>query len=157
MGNIVAIMGESGSGKSTSIENLDSTKTAIINVAGKDLPFKGWKKKYTAFKGKEGNMLKTANPAIINQCIKAISDNRPEINCIILDDVQYVMAFEFMDKAKDKGFEKFTILADNFYRIIQTAKATRDDLTIIFLAHTEQTNDGKTKMKTIGEYLPVAI
>ena len=40
MGIPVLILGESGSGKSTSMRNLDPEKVGIFNVAGKPLPFR---------------------------------------------------------------------------------------------------------------------
>lgn len=153
MGNLVAIMGESGSGKSTSIENLDPLKTAIINVANKDLPFKGWKKKYLPIKANEGNLFISHSAVSIINFIKHISSNRKDIKAVIIDDTQYIMAFEFMEKAKEKGFEKFTTLADNFFRVIQAAKESREDLTFVFLCHSEQTSDNRTKIKTIGKLL----
>ena len=45
MAELCAIVGNSGSGKSTSIRNLDPKSTFIINIAKKALPFKGFKKR----------------------------------------------------------------------------------------------------------------
>ena len=53
MANLIAIMGSSGTGKSTSLRNLDPTKTCIINVSKKPLPFKNAKQYKEGIK--EGN------------------------------------------------------------------------------------------------------
>ena len=37
----IIIVGKSGSGKSTSLRNLDAAKTAVLNTERKQLPFKG--------------------------------------------------------------------------------------------------------------------
>ena len=47
MAQSTLIIAESGSGKSTSIRNLEPKETFIINIANKPLPFRGWKKNYT--------------------------------------------------------------------------------------------------------------
>lgn len=104
-----AIVGESGSGKSTSLRNLDPKKTFIINVANKPLPIRGYKKNYTPLvqdpktKAFSGNLYNTSNIDKINNVIKLINSVMPHIKQIIIDDSQYLMAFEAMDKAMEKG------------------------------------------------------
>lgn len=109
MAELGAIVGESGSGKSTSLRNLDPTKTFIINVAGKNLPIRNFKKNYRPLvqdptsKKFDGNLYNTSNVDKIGQIIKVISVAMPHIKQIIIDDSQYLMAFEAMDRASEKG------------------------------------------------------
>jgi len=153
----VLIIAESGAGKSTSIETLDPKETFIINVANKPLPFKGWRKKYTIWSkdNPSGNMYDKATPENIEACIKYVSEKRPEIKNIVVDDFQYMSSFEFFDKANEKGYEKFTQIGAHLARIARMPKDMREDLLIFFLTHAEEATDmegkRKFKAKTIGK------
>lgn len=153
MSNAVLVMGKTGSGKSTSVETLDPTETFIINVVGKDLPFKGGRKRYTTEKK---NYFATHNPTTIVQVLKQLSKDASHIKTIIIDDFQYTMSYEFMT-TKTTGFDKFNEIAEHAFAIINTAKNLREDLTIIFLAHTDEVVDSfgqkSYKIKTIGKLL----
>ena len=158
MANLIALVGNSGSGKSTSITTLNPTETFIINVASKPLPFKGWKAKYTVWNkdNPNGNFINTSDVERISKILDYIEAKRPEIKNIILDDSQYLMAFEAMDRAKEKGFEKFTDIAQKFYSILKASISMRDDLNIIVSCHSENIGDGLNpiyKIKTIGKMI----
>ena len=158
MGKKVLILGESGHGKSTSCRNLDPKETFIINVTGKDLPLKGWKKLYQRYEpttGK-GNYLHSKDSKQIAGAIAHISSKLPHVKNIIVDDAQYIMSFEFMARALEKGFDKFTEIQTNFFNVATAPDATREDLTTVFLSHTEDVSANgvtRTKMKTIGKML----
>jgi hypothetical protein len=158
----ILIVGQSGTGKSTSVSNLKPEETFIINVQGKDMPFKGYNKNYkkvdiTKGPPKEGNMLISDNPANIKGVVEYISTNRPEIKSIIIDDWQYAAANEFMRKADQKGYDKFTSIGKNIWMIAELPKnLQRDDLDIFYLTHSEQAFDDSTgsryaKAKTVGK------
>lgn len=85
---MLALVGQSGSGKSTSLRNLDPTKTFIINVASKPLPFKGWRSKYTIWSkdNPNGNYINTSNVQVIGQILGYINSKRPEIKNLIIED-----------------------------------------------------------------------
>lgn len=157
MASSALIIAESGSGKSTAIENLNPKETFIINVSSKDLPFPGWKKKYTVWskENQTGNMYKSANPKLIETCMKYISEKRPDIKVIVIDDWQYMSSFEFFDRASEKGFDKFNDIGSNLTRIGRMPQVLRDDLTVFYLTHSEEGTDiegrKKYKAKTIGK------
>lgn len=155
MSNAVLVIGKSGMGKSSSGETLDPKSTFWINVTGKDLPIKGWKKSYKSITDDKdkGNYLSSFNPVHILAVMDKISKERPDIKCIVIDDYQYVMSFEYMSRTKEKGFEKFNDIGANAFNILQKSKALRDDITTIILTHSEVDNQGFTKMKTIGKML----
>lgn len=104
----IGIVGESGTGKSTSLRNMDPESTFIISTIGKPLPFKGWKKKYTTFKADKnknitGNYYVSANYNSIIKMLKIINLMMPNIKNVIIDDFQYVMSYEFVDRATEVG------------------------------------------------------
>ena len=138
MGVPVLIMGESGSGKTYSIKNLDPETVGIFSVEKNRLPFR-----------KDGfKIVKNASYSVI---MKALS--RPTMKRYVIDDSQYLLVNEFFDRAKESGFQKFTDLALNFRNLIHfVAREVPDDVIVYFLHHTE-TADGRVKAKTIGKLL----
>lgn len=159
MAQSVLIIAESGSGKSTSIETLNPAETFIINVANKPLPFKGWKSKYKLWSKEtpSGNLYAKPEADSIVACMRYVSEKRPEIKTIVIDDFQYMSGFEYMEKALEKGYDKFTKMASNLSKVATLPKDLRDDLTIFFLTHAEESNDiegnRKLKAKTIGKMI----
>lgn len=137
MAVIVAVMGESGTGKSTSLRNFKQGEASVVNVSKKPLPFRNTL-----------SVLKTDNYQEIQAMIK-----RAQAKSIVIDDAQYLMAFEYMHRAKEKGFEKFTDIGANFFNLTQTAVTLPDDKIVYFLFHIERTKDGNEKCKTIGQLL----
>jgi len=153
-----AIVGESGSGKSTSLRNLDPTKTFIINVASKPLPIPGYKKNYkplVQIDGKwTGNLYNTSNVDKIAQVLQIIDKTMPHIEQVIMDDSQYLMSFEAMERAQEKGFEKFTQIAQHFYSVLKGGMNMRDNLKVFILTHSENIGDlinPSHKIKTMGK------
>jgi len=153
MSNAILVLGKTGSGKSTSVETLNPEETFMINVVGKDLPFRGGKKKYSAEKK---NYFEASNYAKILNVMKSVNDKAPHIKTLIIDDMQYIMSYEFMT-SNTSGFDKFNEIAEHMFAIINLAKNMRDDLEVIFLAHTEENVDSmgqkSYKIKTIGKLL----
>lgn len=153
----VLIIAESGSGKTTSARNLNPEETFIINVANKPLPFKGWKINYPML-GKDnpkGRMSAVNTPAGIMKAMQYVNKERPEIKTLIIDDWQYMSAFEFFERADEKGFEKFTDIGKWLAKVAKEPINMRDDLDIFFLTHAEESQDAKgkrkQKAKTIGK------
>lgn len=164
MANGIAVVGDSGSGKSTSmgqseelgILGLDPKETFIINVKGKPLPMRGWRSLYTSIDvtrpPTEGNYLATTNTELIIKTLNFINANRPDIRNIVLDDSQYIMSEEFMANALKTGYDKFNKMAKNMYDIINTGINMRDNANFIILTHDDE-EDGKSKIKTLGKML----
>ena len=153
----ILVIADPGSGKSTSIESLDPQETFIINVANKPLPFKGWKSKYIQWTkdNPTGNLYNGSTAHQIEACLKYVSEKRKEIKTVVIDDFQYMSSFEFFERVDEKGYEKFTQIGANLARIARMPKDLRDDLTVIFLTHAEESTDmegkRKVKAKTIGK------
>lgn len=138
MGIPVLILGESGSGKSTSMRNFEVDEVGIFNVASKPLPFK-----------KKLNKLNNVKYGHIINVLK-----QPKLKKYVIDDSQYLMAFAMFDRAKEVGYGKFTDVALDFRNLIHfIVTGTADDVIVYFLHHTEQTDGGKIKAKTSGKML----
>lgn len=157
MAQSVLIIAESGCGKSTSIESLNPQETFIINVANKPLPFKGWKKLYPMFDlaTKKGNLASVSKPQDIEAVLKIVNNERKEIKNIVIDDFQYMSAFEYFNRATEKGFDKFTQMGAALAHIAKLPILMRDDLMVFYLTHAEESTDlegrRKVKAKTIGK------
>lgn len=150
MSELIGIVGKSGTGKSTSTRNLNPTETYYINVSGKSLPFKGWKSKYNA---ESKNYLASHDWKTIVNVLKGISDKRKDVKHIILDDAQYLMGFEFMNRASEKSYDKFTDIGVHLNEVINASKGLRDDIKVYMLWHPEIGDDGQYKMKTVGKMI----
>lgn len=161
MSEMIAVVGQSGSGKSTSLRNLDPKTTVIINVAGKSLPFRGFRKNYKPLTKNaegvyEGNLYNTSDVTKIATVLKLVNKTRPEVKTVVIEDAQYLMAFEAMDRCQEKSYDKFTQIAANFYSVLKEAMNMRDDLTVCVLTHSENTGDQLNpswKIKTVGKMI----
>ncbi len=151
----VLIIGESGTGKSTAIRTLPADQTFLINVINKPLPFKGSNKLYTKLSadGLTGNYFATDDHAIIMRLINLVNTKRPDIKYLVMDDAGYTLTNDFMKGALQKGYEKFSILARDFWEIMKTMNETRSDLLCFMLMHSDVDSQGKSKPKTIGKML----
>jgi len=155
MSNTILVIGQSGSGKSTSLRNLDPKTTFIINVLDKPLPFKAFKKNYQpcTSKNKKGNYFTTNDWSHVVKCIEMVNKERPEITTLVIDDWQYILSYEFMRRVSEKGFDKFSELANHGWSTINACLGTRDTLTNFILSHSDVDATGRSKCKTIGKML----
>jgi|TARA_B110000259_G_scaffold49673_1_gene58276 hypothetical protein len=159
MAQSVLVIADSGTGKSTAIRDLNPDETFIINIANKPLPFKGWKSSYTQInkENPKGNLTITSTAQGIVKAMNHVNDKLGHIKTIIVDDWQYMSSFEYFDRAHEKGYDKFTQIASNLAMVAKLPKDLRDDLTVIFLTHSEESTDlngnRKVKAKTIGKMI----
>jgi predicted ATP-dependent serine protease len=138
------VLGTSGTGKSTSLRNMNPTETLLIQVVKKPLPFKSnWKSVNDG-----GNIYHSDNWESI---IKAMQKTTREI--IVIDDLQYLLANEFMTRAHEKGYEKFTEMARHYFDVITAATNLQDYKRVYLLSHTDVSEQGQVKAKTIGKLL----
>ena len=135
----VMIIGQSGSGKSTSLRNFGADDAFIINVSGKPMPFKN-------------NGLKVWKTTDYAKITDALT-KKITTPSIVIDDATYLMTDEFIRMAGVKGYDKFTDMAKNFYDLVKTAAALPDNKIVYFLGHVETDVNGNEKFKTIGKML----
>ena len=153
MSRNILILGDSGTGKSTSIRNLPPEETFIINVLGKDLPFKKSSENYSDLSsdGLTGNYYCSDDVVKIRRVLKLVNDKRTEIKYLVIDDCGFILMREFMRRALEKGYEKFTVIAKSYADLINAITELRNDLFCFVMMHIETDNQGKTKPKTVGK------
>ena len=137
MGVSVLVLGASGSGKSTSLRNFEPDEVGVFDVAGKPLPFR--------------KKLSVAHRPSYGVIMKALKANNKR--AYVIDDANYLMAFQNFALASQKGFDKFTTMAVNFEQLLEASNATDEDTVTYYLMHPEFDNDGRMKPKTIGKML----
>ena len=156
MSNLVIILGPTGSGKSTSITNLDPKETMILALKDiyKALPFKGSRKLYNA-ENKNYFALKDYNEII--SYMDSASKNLKNVHNIIIEDATYIMRTEFFNRVAEVGYTKYNELADHFRRIIAKGSSLRPDINVFLFLHTDTvTQDGNVvgyKAATVGKLL----
>jgi hypothetical protein len=155
LANIVIVAGDTGTGKSRSIKNLNPDETFIINVMNKPLSFEGSRAMYSKDKK---NIHHTDRYSEIIQIIKGILEKKPEIKNIIIDDLGYSMTTEFFERSKESGYTKFAEMGMHMQQILDTCKnIERDDMNIALMFHEDDESSGgiktKKKLKLIGQML----
>lgn len=153
MSKVICIMGESGSGKTTSLRNLPPSETFFMDCDGKGLPWKGWRKQYSL---ENKNYAKLYRPETVLKTMEKI-ETMSSIKYLVIDTLNGIMVGEEIDRMKEKGYDKWQDLAASVYTIVAKANAMRDDLIIILTAHTEVIieDDGYrfTRVRTNGKKL----
>lgn len=152
MAQIIAIMGDSGAGKTTSLRNCDPASTYIIDADKKGLPWKGWRNQYNS---SAKNYYRGDNANEILYIMQGINDKCPHIKLIVVDTINGIMVADEMRRSKEKGYDKWLDLATAVYYLVDNALYFRDDLTVVFIAHTQidREEDGYrfTRIKTSGK------
>lgn len=131
-------MGASGSGKSASLRNFDPAEIGVFNVASKPLPFR-----------KKLNMINTSD---YYKIVAGLQKNN--LRCYVIDDSQYLLSFDFFNRRQENNYQKFADFAANFKGLIDCiVQGTSPDTIVYFLHHTEVTDDGRIKAKTVGKMI----
>lgn len=158
MGYPVLIIGESGSGKTYAIKNLDPDKVGIFLCEKNRLPFR---KSFPVYKVRnirreeDGKVIVFRQSAVIQNALRNPKDPKKAPKIYVIDDSQYIMANEYFDRANEKTYDKFTDIGKNFRDLVHLVNdELPDDVTVYFLHHPEtDANTGKQKAKTIGRML----
>lgn len=154
MSRVLCIAGESGSGKTTSLRNLDPKSTYIIDADRKGLSWKGWKSQYN----KEAkNYIQTSDIDKIKAILLNINEKATHIKTVAIDTLNTIMVDDEVKRMKEKGYDKWIDLAQCVWELVSDAHLLRDDLTVVFMAHTQTERDDSgyyfTRIKTSGRKL----
>lgn len=141
----VMVLGQSGTGKSTSLRNMDPANTLLIKVVDKPLPFRT--REWRPIRD-NGNVMVASTSTVI--CAAMKKTTRP---IIVVDDLQYLLATEFMERAHEKGYDKFTEMARHYYDVLTCAMTLPHEKRVYLLSHTDTSESGQVKAKTIGKLL----
>lgn len=154
MSKTILIMGESGSGKTTSMRKLKPEETFYIDADKKGLNWKGWKEQYSLDKK---NYIATSDSKNIRTLLTKIDKEQTKIKIVVIDTLNGIMIDDEFSRMKEKGFDKWQDMAYSIYDIISIANTLRDDLTIILVMHSQTERDDTgfyfTRAKTSGKKL----
>ena len=154
MSTIIGIMGESGSGKTTSLCNLDPKTTYIIDADKKGLAWKGWRKDWNA---EAKNYTRCDDKEKVLFILKGIIEKCPEIKTVVVDTMNGIMVSDEIRRMKEKGYDKWVDLAVCVMDIIDTALSARDDLIGVMIFHSQTIRDDNgniwTNIRTNGQKL----
>jgi hypothetical protein len=141
MAQMVLVMGESGTGKSTSLRNCNPATTAIVNPVGKPLPFKG---KFEMLNGETESRK-------ITKFMKEQATAGKKL--IVIDDLQYILAVPYMNRIKESGWDKWNDFGANYFEIIEVCKQLPEDAVVVYMTHLETLENGLTTVKLLGKLL----
>ncbi len=156
MSHVICIAGESGTGKTTSMRNLDPNTTLYIDCDKKGLSWKGWKQQ---FSGEKKNYLVTDFPQVALQALRKVNeqDSMKHISVVVVDTLNGLMVADEMRRTKEKGYDKWQDLAQSIYDLVDYSLTMRDNVTVVFVAHTQTDHDDNgymfTRIKTSGRKL----
>ena len=137
----VLVMGESGTGKSTSMRNCSPDRLAVVNPVGKPLPFKGH---FTTLDGV------TDSRKIVRWMKEQVTSGK---KILVVDDFQYILSVPYMNRIKEAGWDKWNDFGANYFEIIEVCNELPDDVVVFFMTHTETLENGVTTIKLIGKLL----
>lgn len=141
MAEKILIMGESGTGKTTSLRNFKPEEIAIVNPVSKPLPFRG---KFETLDGV------TDSSKIVEFMKDVVSRGKKSI---VVDDFQYILSIPYMNRIKEAGWDKWNDFGNNYFEIINVCAELPKDVIVYYLTHTETLENGITTIKLIGKML----
>lgn len=159
MAKVIGLMGESGSGKTTSLRNLPPKETFYCDCDKKGLNWRGWKSQYNE---ENKNYWKSDKFSIVSGLMRKVNDDPSfqHIKYFVIDTINGMMVAEEMQILAMQSGDKrsaWSDLAQNGWQIINQALTCREDLTIIILCHSETISDDngiiRTRIKTNGRKL----
>lgn len=137
MGVAVLVLGDSGSGKSTSLRNFDEGEVCVLNVMGKPLPFR-----------KRITKVDHANYGNVAQALAS-----GKFRAYVVDDAGYLMQLENFKRIKESGYGKFSEMAQHFEQVIEQATRTDADTIVYIMMHYDTDAEGRRRPRTVGKLL----
>ena len=150
MAKMILVMGEPASGKTVSLRNIPKNELYYIDCDKKGLNYKGWK---NDFNEENKNYFKTNDGELIAKCMQGISEKREDIHYIVIDTINSIMIADEMRRSKDKNFDKWIDLASCIFNLVNIVPDLRDDITVIFIGHTQTDDEEFTRLLTNGKKL----
>lgn len=143
MAERVLVLGESGTGKSTSLRNFSKDDIYVISCAGKRLPFKN------DFETVKPTFQTMTDDVLMYMAAAASAGKK----VLVVDDAQYIMSFQYMRRIKENGWDKWNDIQGDFFNIIYKTDELPDDMIVYFLSHVQRDDNGREKIKTMGKML----
>jgi adenylate kinase family enzyme len=136
MARLIFVLGNPGTGKSSSLRNLKNADVGYITVTGKELPFRSDIKPVT---------VKTM--AAVKEMVKG--SKKP---IVVIDDVNYLFTREvFNADAKKNPFEVYDGLSKDFYHLVEAVLNKDTDQNFYLFGHLEDPSSTVRALKTLGQ------
>lgn len=140
------VLGSSGTGKSTSLQHLDPSKTLLIQCINKPLPFRSKDWKIKTKEDPEGNVFRTDDPMKI---VAAMTRSTHEV--VVVDDFQAAMVNILMARSEEKSYDKFSSIGKGAWEVFRAAGSLAEHRRAYIMAHTQTDDVGNIRMKTVGK------
>jgi len=136
MARLIFILGNPGTGKSTSLRNLDKTEVAYITVTGKELPFKT-------------NIVPVKVKAM-DSVQKMVIDSKKPI--VVIDDTNYLFTREvFGADEKEEKWGVYDRISKSFYSIVDAIYKKDTEQNFYLMGHLEDPDTSLKSLKTLGQ------
>lgn len=136
MSRLIFVLGQPGTGKTSSMRNFKKDEIGYISVTGKELPFPTDIKPVVAKTAKEvsGLIVKSSKPVIV------------------VDDVNYIFTRQVFGRSQEKDqFQVFRDIGNDFYRLIEAIVSKETDQNIYLFGHIELNDKNLVQLKTAGK------
>lgn len=142
------VLGESGTGKTASLRNINPADTLLIQTVRKPLPFKSTHWEPVTKENPQGTIFVCDQSRVIVEALQ-----RTNKSIVIIDDFQYLLLNEFMRRSDEKGYDKFTEIGRHAWDVLMKANELADYKRVYILSHTHSDDQGKVRAKTVGKML----
>lgn len=136
MARLIFVLGNPGTGKSSSLRNLEKEDVSYITVTGKELPFR--------------STIKPVPVKTMAEVKKMIIASKKPI--VVIDDVNYLFTREvFTADSKKNPFEIYDGLSKDFYLLVEAILNKDTDQNFYLFGHLEDPNSTVKALKTLGQ------
>lgn len=136
MARLIFVLGNPGTGKSTSLRNLKGSEVGYVTVTGKELPFPTDIKPKTVSKMRE--------------VVAAVKDSKKPI--VVIDDINYLFTKEVFSAPENSNkFDVFDKLSKDFYGIVDTILSKPGNQNFYLFGHLEDPDSTLKQLKTLGQ------
>lgn len=136
MARLIFVLGNPGTGKSTSLRNLKKDEVSYITVTGKELPFR--------------TDIKPVPVKTMDQVKQMVVKSKKDI--VVIDDVNYLFTKEvFGASEKEDKWNVYDKISKEFYQIMQTIMNKDTEQNFYLFGHLEDPDSTVKSLKTLGQ------
>ena len=136
MARLIFVLGNPGTGKSSSLRNLGKEDASYITVTGKELPFR--------------TTIKPVPVKTMSQVKQMVLKSTKPI--VVIDDVNYLFTREvFAADSKKNPFEVYDALSKDFYHLVEAILNKQTEQNFYLFGHLEDPDSSTKTLKTLGQ------
>lgn len=136
MARLIFVLGNPGTGKSTSLRNLTKDEVSYITVTGKELPFR--------------SDIKAVPVKTMDQVKQMVVQSKKPI--VVIDDVNYLFTKEvFGASEKEDKWNVYDKISKEFYQIVQSILNKDTQQNFYLFGHLENPEESLLQLKTLGQ------